>query len=272
MSPNLVWTDLCSESIFCSPLTSVFVRSCKFSWFRNSTLHFKPWRNFLLSSWDVNFSEIFSHSLYHAFGPNWTWPYLWERAAWITARFERAEGLFRNFLNRASLVMTRLLRLVSLVLFSLLRDSLSLHTISTLPRSTPAFWTRVFSLLVYPLFSVVGTGNSSSRWSRAFSSFIFSITSNTGSESALFFWRRCLWLSPLGVFDRCLPLFLVAGFWAFGLDFFYSWHILQIWLTVASLTSFKISAGVPCAMVEREQRLCGESLVPNIRAISAGSV
>ena len=142
-------TDLCNDSSFCLPEIRIFIKSCIFSWLRNSTLHFNPCRNFRLSSWADNFSEILLLSLYQDFGPNWTCPYLWDLAEWIDDNFDRAFTLFFNFLNRASSLTITLLRDVSSDLTSslLLISNSSLST-STLPLSTPAFWTRFFRRFV----------------------------------------------------------------------------------------------------------------------------
>ena len=155
-----------SSSFFCrafgnsfnswSPSSNYFIKSCIFNWFKKSMLHFKPWRNFLLSSWDVSLCETFTDSLYQIFGPNCTCPYLWDLAAWIDAKFALAVGSFFSFLNILSLSNNFLLRSESDDTSPELL-SLSLTSISTLPL-TPAFWTSVLRRFVQLPFVEVGTG------------------------------------------------------------------------------------------------------------------
>ena len=104
MLPSLTFTVFGNEVTSRLPSSKFFIKSCMFSWFTKSMSHFGPCRNFLLSSWEVNFLEMLFDSLYHDFGPHWIWPYLWARAAWIDAKFDLAAMLFLSFLNTTSLL------------------------------------------------------------------------------------------------------------------------------------------------------------------------
>ena len=148
ISSSLEIEVLDTDVISWVPSITFVIKSCMFNWFKKSTSHFNPMRNFLLSSWFVNFVETLFDSLYHDFGPNCTWPYLWALAAWIDDKFDLAEILFFNFLNKTSLLKISFLCFLLEKVSSLLVLSLSLKTIPTLPLSTPAFWTNVLNRFV----------------------------------------------------------------------------------------------------------------------------
>ena len=95
----------------------------------------------------INFSEICTDSLNYDLGPNWTCPYLCALAEWIEYKLDLAAILFFNFLNKASSLRTRFFRCFLSIFssLSLLELSVSLPSTSTLPLSTPAFWTRAHS-------------------------------------------------------------------------------------------------------------------------------
>ena len=279
MSSSLPVIDFGRELISCLPSSKCFIKSCILSWFRKSTLHFKPWRNFLLSSWEVNFSEILEDSLYHDFGPNWTCPYLNVLAAWIDERLARAAGLFFNFLNTASLLITSLLRLDLVKESSLLElsESESSRSISTLPRSTPAFWTNVLSRFVYVPSVGDGTGklfpNRSSSPDLVFLRDLISlILDSTGLRG-----RDCLsdrsrsWRPIDSLLRRLLlkrvslPIFL-SSFSSHNL------HIWQICLIDAIGMTLRTNDGVPPSTADNAQRLSDDIFHLNISAIFDGQV
>ena len=210
MSLGFLRVDLCSIVMFCLSPRKFFTRSYNFCWFKISTFFFRLWQNFILTSWVVNFYEIFSDSLYHVFGPNWTCPYLWDLAAWIADKLERAEILFFNFLNKASLLTNYFLLTESLDLSALLWFSSSLSSCWGLQVSTPPFLTRVRKRFDQPPYTGDGTENSKPTGARSccFSSdscLTLAILLNTNRENV--FLSRRLRLFPLFTFCstfRCL--------------------------------------------------------------------
>ena len=277
MSPNLAVIVLGNEEISRLPFSKFFIKSCIFSWFKNSILHFSPCRNFLLSSWEVNFLEILFDSLYHDFGPNWMCPYLWALAEWSDARFDLALTLFFSFLNTASLLRISFLRFLSVSLLSSFWLSLSLEAISTLPRSTPALCTRARNFVVYSPWAGVGAGSSPlCRDGLPGTLFSFALTSTIWSSIGFFDWGGDF---SRDFFDWLLVLRLTLAFiWRvpdrrlFVLWLSHRVTIWHIWDTEAVGTMFRTVAGEPSFIVDKSHNFSDDISPLKMSTIFVGGI